>query len=104
MNDFHLDRTTMNFGEALGIYLFEKQVIDDSRDVGQAEITRTTRSYDHNGYALPATGHIRYITRSGEPVWSQYEITPSVDEFAFELNQTLDRFFANRSTLRAVGK
>lgn len=83
--------TGLNFGETLGFYLHEQGLIDDPRDVGQAEIERFPASVDDAGSVSPAVHRIAYITRSGTPEWRYAEIEPSPEAFMWELMRTVLR-------------
>lgn len=82
---------SLNFGEALGFYLHEKGLIEDPRDVGQAEVERIPATLDDDGNATPSVNRIAYIKRSGEPDWHTVEIDPTPEEFMWELTKTLLR-------------
>lgn len=74
----------MNFGEALGYYLYDQGAITDPRDVGQAEIVREPATGEgHESY--PASNYIRYITRSGAPEWQWLAAPASPEETLFNV-------------------
>ena len=95
------DVLDITFGEALSIYLYAHRQIADVRDVGQAEVIRGKR---HSSDEHPGADYaeIVYRTRGADSERRTWTISPSVDEFAFELQQTLARYAAGRYEERDV--
>lgn len=74
----------LDFGEALGYYLFEQNEVRDPRDVGQAEIVRIPADVCAVGLT-PATNEIRYTTSDLGSEWRSCPIPESPEEFMFDL-------------------
>jgi hypothetical protein len=87
------DVLTCTYGEALSIYLYAHRQIADVRDVGQAEVIRTK-----------VDARIDYITRGADSEHRSWSIPLSVDEFAFDLQQTLARYAAGLVDAEIHGK